>query len=107
MYARIARMYRKWVVEIYNCNPSPNLQILNVYNTKTGVSQKSFRCSSGEFIGTFLLLYILYINDMFDSLTVAKLFNFADDTKLLMEVHTPEDHSLQHDLYNQNTWKNS
>ena len=30
------------------------------------------------------LLYLLYINDMFDLFTVAKPFTFADDTKLLI-----------------------
>jgi len=53
------------------------------------------------------LLYILYINDMFDLLTVAKPFTFANDTKLLMAVYTPENHNLQHDLYNLTTWNNS
>ena len=53
------------------------------------------------------LLYILFINDMFDSLTVAKPFTFADDTKLLMEVCTLDDQNLlQHDLHNLATWNN-
>jgi len=45
---------------------------------------------------------------MFDSLTVAKPFiTFANDTKFLMAIHTPENHSLQHDLYNLTTSNNS
>ena len=30
------------------------------------------------------LFYIIFINDMFDSITVARSFTYADDTKLLM-----------------------
>jgi len=44
---------------------------------------------------------------MFDSPAVAKPFIFANDTKLLMAVYTPEHHSLQHDLYNLPTLNNS
>ena len=40
------------------------------------------------------LLYLLYINDMFDLFTVAKPFTFADDTKLLITWYTPEDSNL-------------
>ena len=50
---------------------------------------------------------ILYINDIFDLLRVAKPFNFVDDTKFLMAVHIPEDHILQHDVYKLTTWNNS
>ena len=59
------------------------------------------------------LLYILSINDIFDSLTVAKLltvakpFSFADNIKLLMAVCTLDNQNLlQHDLHNLATWNN-
>ena len=33
------------------------------------------------------LFYIVYINDMFDTLKVARPFTYVDDTKLLMVLH--------------------
>ena len=45
------------------------------------------------------LLYIIYINDVFDTIKVAKPFTYADDTKLLMAIHDSFDNvSLQEDL---------
>ena len=53
------------------------------------------------------LLYLLYINDMFDLFTVAKPFTFADDTKLLITWYTPENSNLfQLDLQELATWNN-
>ena len=53
------------------------------------------------------LVYLLYINDMFDLFTVAKPFTFADDTKLLITWYTPEDSNLfQLDLQELATWNN-
>ena len=33
------------------------------------------------------LFYIIYINDMFDTIKLARPFTYADDTKLLMAIH--------------------
>ena len=46
----------------------------------------------GSLLGS--LHYILYINDIFNLFTVDRPLTFADDTKLLITLHTSEDCNL-------------
>ena len=51
------------------------------------------------------LFYIIYINDLFHSIKVARPFSYADDTKLLMVIHDCCDYvSLQEDLNEVYEW---
>ena len=54
------------------------------------------------------LFYIIYINDMFDTIKVASWrFTYADDTKLLMVLHDSFDNvSLQDDINHICVWSN-
>ena len=54
------------------------------------------------------LLYILYINNMFNLFNITRPFTFADDTKPLMTLYTSEDYNhLQQDLQELATQINS
>ena len=67
--------------------PCPNLYLL----------------SQGSLLGP--LFYIIFINDMFDSIKVAKPFTYADDTKLLFVIHNSSEYiRLQEDLDELSQW---
>ena len=65
-----------------------------------GVSSKWAKVLSGVPQGSVLgpLLFLLYINDMDDSIK-SSLLKFADDTKVLRKIYSEEDNTqLQKDL---------
>ena len=51
------------------------------------------------------LLFIIYINDLPNTISHSRLLTFADDTKVILPIRTSDDtHKLQNDLNSIHTW---
>ena len=70
------------------------------------VLSESSNVTSGVPQGTVIgpILFLIYINDIVDSVTIAKIQIFADDTKLYLRYGRNETSSLQDDLNNVSVW---
>ena len=81
------------------------IQFVSIYGQSSTFLPVVSGVPQGSLLGP--LFYIIYINDMFDTIKVARPFTHADDTKLLMAIHDSFDNvSLQEDLNQVCLWSN-
>ena len=74
-----------------------------------GVHSEPTKVISGVPQGTVLgpLLFIIFINDIYDAVTSSHIWSFADDTRLTKIIHTKDDQELlQKDLHAVVKWAN-
>ena len=78
--------------------------------TAPGGTSSSLAVTSGVPQGSILgpVLFLLYVNDIHDTVTASSVSYFADDTKLFKTINSQTDANLlQNDLNNLSTWSKS